>query len=63
MIAVKLTHKESDMAGGLTEAEMTVQEDTAHCAVSTSEVDNFFFFNTCACSNLFEKPAISRQKL
>lgn len=46
MIAVKLTHKESDMAGGLTEAEMTVQEATAHCAVSTSEVDNFFFFLT-----------------
>lgn len=43
MIAVKLTHKESDMAGGLTEAEMTVQEATAHCAVSTSEVDYFFF--------------------
>lgn len=41
MIAVKLTHKESDMAGGLTEAEMTVQEATAHCAVSTSEVHNF----------------------
>lgn len=39
MIAVKLTHKESDMAGGLTEAEMTVQEAAAHCAVSTSEVD------------------------
>lgn len=43
MIAVKLTHKESDLAGGLTEAEMTVQEATAHCAVSTSEADNFFF--------------------
>lgn len=41
MIIVRPTHKESDMAGGLPETEMTVQEAAVQCTVSTNEVTFF----------------------
>lgn len=41
MDIVRPTHKESDMAGGLPETEMTVQEAAVQCTVSTNEVTFF----------------------